>query len=147
MSGTERSLEERIREKLMVEDPDEESLVDALEDAIEIVEGRWSIRLKDDINQREPKDQAFTYLLGKYAAARVSDGGVAMSASREELYEHFDRKLVKELCKHGWIRHWDGQVQIRPRHYKHTADELAARYAERSVDTDTDRNTSTEGSQ
>ena len=137
---TERSLEERIREKLLVEDPDESSLVNALEGAIEIVEGSWSIRLKDDINQRDPKDQVFTFLLATYAAARVSDGEVSMSSRREELYEHFDRKLVKEACEHGWIRHWDGQVQIRPRHYKHTAAELAARYADRSVDTGGGRN-------
>jgi predicted house-cleaning noncanonical NTP pyrophosphatase (MazG superfamily) len=142
---TEQSLEERIREKLMVEDPDEDSLVDALEDVIQIVDGRWSIRFKDDINQRDPTYQVFTYLLGKYAAARVSDGEVSMSATREELYEHFDRKLVKEVCEHGWIRHWDGQVQIRPRHYKHTVDELAARYANRPVDTDTDRSEGGDG--
>jgi len=138
--GTNQSLEERIHEKLVVAEPDEDALVDALWDSIEIVEGSWALRLKDGIDEREPKDQVFTYLLGKYAAARVSDGGVPMSASRAELYEHFDRKLVKGVCEHGWIRHWDGEVQIRPRHYKHTADELAARYADRSVHTETDRN-------
>jgi len=130
VSDTEQSLEKKIREKLVVNDPDEGALVDALGDAIEIVEGRWSIRLKDGIDEREPKDQVFTYLLGKYAAARVSGGEVPMSASREELYEHFDRKLIKKVCEHGWIRHWDGHVQIRPRQYKHTADEFAARYAD-----------------
>lgn len=132
---TEQSLEEQIHEKLVVDEPDEDALVDALEGAIEIVNGSWRIVVHDEIENREPKDRVFTYLLAKYAAARVSDGGVSMSASRGELNEHFDRQVVKGVCEHGWVRHWNGQVQIRPRHYKHTADELARRY----VDTETDR--------
>jgi len=127
---TERSLEDRIREKLLVEEPDETALVAALEDAIEIVERSWSIRLTDDGNQRDPTDRVFTYLLGKYAAARVSDGSVSMAATRKELYQHFDRGLVKDVCEHGWVRHWDGHVQIRPQFYKHTAAELSRRYAD-----------------
>lgn len=125
---TNQSLEEQIREQLVVDEPDEDALVDALEGAIEIVDGSWSIRLHDDIDIRDPEDQTFTYLLARYAASRVSDGEAPMTATRSELYEHFDRKLVKEFCEHGWIRHWDGKVQIRPRHYKHTAAELATRY-------------------
>jgi len=136
--STEQSLEEQIREKLLVDGPDEEALVEALETAIEIVEGRWSIRLKDGINERRPTDQVFTYLLGKYAAARVSDGEVSMSASRKELYEYFDRRLVQEVCAHDWIRHWGGRVKIQPRHYTHTADNLAARYAAPSPEHDAD---------
>lgn len=132
--STKQPLAEQIRNKLVVDEPDEVALVDALEGAIEIVDGSWRIAVRDEIEQREPKDQVFSYLLAKYAAARVSDGGVPMTATREELYEHFDRQLVKEVCEHGWVRHWDGNVQIRPNFYKHTADELAARYANQSVD-------------
>jgi hypothetical protein len=140
-ADTDQSLAERIREQLVVEEPDETALVAALEDAIEIVERSWSIRLTDDGNQRDPKDRVFTYLLGKYAAARVSDGSVSMAATRKELYQHFDRGLVKDVCEHGWVRHWDGRVQIRPQFYKHIADKLAARYADRSVDTGSERKT------
>ena len=136
---TEQTLAEQIRDKLVVDEPDEVALVDALEGAIEIVDGSWRIAVRNGIEGREPKDQVFTYLLAKYAAAQVSDGDVPMTATRGELYEHFDRQLVKEVCEHGWVRHWDGNVQIRPNFYKHTADELAARYEDRLVDTDTDR--------
>jgi hypothetical protein len=139
MSDTEQSLKEQIHDKLVVDEPNEDALVDALEDAIEIVRGSGPLRLKDGIAELKPKDQIFAFLLGKYAATRVSDGDVLMSASRKELYEHFDRKLVKEMCEHGWIRHWEGQVQIRPRFYKHTADELAARYADRTLSPDTNQ--------
>ena len=134
VDGTGQSLEERIHEQLVVEEPDETALVDALEGGIEIVDGRWSLNIKDTLSEREQKDRVFTYLLGKYAAARVSDGDSSMAATREELYQHFDRGLVKDVCEHGWVRHWDGQVQIRPQFYKHLAAELSRRYA----DTDTD---------
>jgi len=136
---TDHTLAEQIRDKLVVDEPDEVALVDALESAIEIVDGSWQIAVCDGIERREPRDQVFTYLLAKYAAARVSDGEVPMTAAREELYEHFDRQLVKEVCEHGWVRHWDGYVQIRPNFYKHTADELAARYAHQSLHTGEDQ--------
>jgi len=125
---TEQSLSEQSRRELIVDEPDEIALVEALEGAIEIVDGSWHIQVRDGIEEREPKDQVFTYLLAKYAAARVSDGDAGMAATRRELYEHFGHKLVKEVCEHGWVRHWNGNVQIRPDFYTHTADELAARY-------------------
>ena len=126
------TLADLIREKLVVDEPDEDELVNALEEVIEIVNDSWRIVVHDEIEEREPKDRVFTYLLAKYAAARVSDGEAPMAATREELYQHFDRGLVKDVCEHGWVRHWDGYVQIRPQFYVHTAAELKRRY----VDTD-----------
>jgi len=134
---TRNTLSERIEKQLIVDEPDASALVEALEGAIEITNGRWKIRLCDRIEEREPKDQVFTYLLAKYAAARVSDVDVCMLVKRRELYEHFGREIVKEVCEHGWVRHWDGYVQIRPSFYKHTADELASRYGQRQSQTET----------
>ena len=132
---TEQTLADLIREKLVVDEPDEDELVNALEEVIEIVDGSWQIVVHDEIEEREPKDRVFTYLLANYAAARVSGGEAPMAATCEELYQHFDRGLVKDVCEHGWVRHWDGYVQIRPQFYVLTAPVLNARY----VDTDTDR--------
>ncbi len=129
MTANKQTLQERIEEQLIVEEPDATALVDALEGAIKIVNGKWKIRACDEIEIRDDKDQVFTYLLAKYAAARISDGDVSMAVKRNELYDHFDRKVVKEVCDHGWVRHWDGYVQIRPQFYQHAADELARRYA------------------
>jgi len=137
-NGTDHTLAEQIREKLVVDEPDEVALVDALEGAIEIIDGSWRIAVRNEIEERECKDQVFTYLLAKYAAARVSDGAVPMTATRKELSEHFDRQLVKEVCEHGWVRHWDGYVQIRPNFYKYAAEELTARYASQSLQSATD---------
>jgi hypothetical protein len=128
------TLAEKIRGKLVVDEPDEDELVNALEEVVEIVDGSWRIVVHDEIEKREPMDRVYTYLLAKYAAARVSDGDSPIAATREELYQHFDRGLVKNVCEHGWVRHWDGNVQIRPQFYVHTAAELNARY----VHTDTD---------
>ena len=133
--ASETALAEKIREALVVDDPDEDELVSSLEGVVEIVDGSWRIVVHDEIEEREPKDRVFTYLLAKYAAARLSDGESPMAATREELYQHFDRGLVKDICKHGWVRHWDGNVQIRPQFYSHTAAELNALY----VDMDTDQ--------
>lgn len=122
------TLADKIQDALVVDEPDEKELVDALAGAIEITDGSWTLNVNDAIEAREPKDQVFTYLLGKYAAARVSDGEAPMAAKRDELYRHFDRKLVKVVCEHGWVKHWDGYVQIRPDLYQHTATELSVRY-------------------
>ena len=129
------TLAEKIREKLVVDEPDEDELVNALEGVTEIVDESWRIVVFDEIEEREPKDRVITYLLAKYAAARVSDGDSPIVATREELNQHFDRGLVNDVCEHGWVRHWDGNVQIRPLFYVHTAAELNARY----VDTGTDQ--------
>jgi len=131
---SDKPLSKQIHEKLVVDEPDEVVLVDALENAVEIVNGSWRINVCEPMEKREPKDRVFTYLLAKYAAARVSDGGVSMAAARNELHEHFDRQLVKEVCEHGWVRHWDGSVQIRPNFYKHAADELARRYVDKPAE-------------
>jgi hypothetical protein len=138
LDGTDQSLAERIREQLVVEEPDETALVAALEGVLEIVDGRWSLTINDGLSERDPTDRVFTYLLGKYAAHRVSDGSVSMAATREELYQHFDRGLVKDVCEHDWVGHWDGHVQIRPQFYKPLAAELSRRYADTGKERDFD---------
>lgn len=130
----ERGLKEKIREALVIDEPDEDELVNALEGAVEIADGSWRIVVRDEIDEREPKDRIFTYLLAKYAAWRVSEGSVSMAAKREELYQHFDRGLVNDVCEHGWVKHWDGHVQIRPEFYVHTAAELNDRYGDTEVE-------------
>jgi len=128
--NTDRTLAEEIRDTFVVDEPDEDELVYALEGVIEIVDRSWRIVVHDEIEDREPKDRVFTYLLAKYAAARVSDSDSPVVATREELNQHFDRGLVKDVCEHGWVRHWDGNVQIRPPFFVHTAAELNARYVD-----------------
>lgn len=123
-----RSLEEKIRDALVIEEPDEGELADSLKDAVEIVDETWDINLKSGIYDREPKHQVFTYLLAKYAAARLSKGESSLAASRDELTALFDREVVNEVADHGWVKAWDSNIKIRSEFYEHTAAELAWRY-------------------
>jgi len=131
-SSVERDAElaEEIRDKLVIEEPDAESLLKAVEDAIEIIDGRYSVRLKDEIYEREPSHQVMTYLLGRYCAARISDGEVSAATDRSDLIDRFDRNVVADAINHGWIEHWDARVRLSPRSYDATAKELEARYAD-----------------
>lgn len=126
--GDDCSLQERIRDKLLVDEPDEDALVDALDGAVSIVRGSWRIVVEDGMGEREPKDRVFTYLLAKYAASRVSDGEAPLEASIAELRDHFGHEIIREVADHGWVRTREGFLSVRPAFYQHLADEMAARY-------------------
>jgi len=138
-SDTEQSLAEQIQEKLVIEEPDAESLLNAVEGGIEIIDGRYSVILKDEIHDRDPSHRVMTYLLGRYCAARLSDGEVSAATDRADLIDRFGRNVVADAINHGWIEHWDSRVRLNPRSYDAAAKELAARYGQRTVNPATEQ--------
>jgi hypothetical protein len=118
---------EKIRDRLVIDEPDE-SFVDALEGAVRITNQTWRVLPTDGIWKRRSQDRVFTYLLAQYAASRLSGREVPMFVTRAELYDHFDRATVKQVCEHDWVRNWDGKLQIEPNALFDTAEVLADLY-------------------
>lgn len=127
-------LKDEIHEKLVVPEPDAETLLDAVEGAVEIVRGRHTIALDESIHNRDPTHRVMTYLLGRYCATRLSDGQVSMATDRADLIDRFGRNIVADALGHGWIDYWDGRVRIRPELLDAAAKELAREYADELED-------------
>ena len=131
--GPKRTLAESIADALVIDEPDEDTLVGALKDVIGIVDGTWGLVVYDEIEEREAEDQVFTYLLGKYAASVVSDNEVSRDAHIKELEQHFDQQAIEAVCNHDSTHYWDDSVQIRPQFYKAVAADLGERYGSRGT--------------
>lgn len=131
----ERSLDDRIREEMVVDIPDDADLIGAIGGAVEIVRGSWKLKLTEKIEERGPQEKAFTYLLAAYAANIVSDGERPPSVTRAELTDVFGTEVAENIAWHGWVRTFDGYAEIRPECLTHATQELKRRF----VDTGTDR--------
>jgi hypothetical protein len=123
-------LHEQIHERLVVEEPNAEQLLAAVEGAVQIVRGRHTVLTTDCIHDREPTDRVITYLLGRYCATRLSDGSVSMATDRSDLIDRFGRDVVNDALGHGWIEHWDESVRLRPQLLNAAAEEIARKYAD-----------------
>jgi len=124
----EQPLDQRIREEMVVDVPDDADLVGAIDGAVEIVRGSWKLKLTEKIGQREPQEKVFTYLLAAYAANIASDGERPPSVTREELSDVFGKEVADDAAWHGWLRTYDGYAEIRPECIPHVTDELKRRY-------------------
>ena len=124
----EQPLDQRIREEMVVDVPDDADLVGAIDGAVEIVRGSWKLKLTEKIGQREPQEKVFTYLLAAYAANIASDGERPPSVTREELSDVFGKEVADDAAWHGWLRTYDGYAEIRPECIRHVTDELKRRY-------------------
>jgi len=82
---TNMDLHDAIHERLVVDEPDHEQLLAAVEGAVEIVRGRYRVLTTDAIHERPPVDRVLTYLLGRYCAERLSDGAVSAQTDRADL--------------------------------------------------------------
>ena len=123
-------LEDRIREEMVVEIPDDVDLLDAIGGAIEIVRGSWKLKLTEKIKERDDREKVFTYLLAAYAANIASDGERPPTVTREELSDVFGDEIANDVAWHGWVRTYDGYAEIDPDALRHATDELAARYGD-----------------
>lgn len=124
------SLHEKIHEQLVVEEPDDEALLDAVEGCVEITEARHEVLVTDEIHERPPIHRVMTYLLGRYCAVRLSDNQVSAETDRDDIIERFGRDVYGDAIAHGWIEHWDSRVRLNPRCYDAAAKELAAKYGD-----------------
>jgi len=124
-----KSLHDQIHDRLVVDEPDADDLFSAVGDSIQIVRGTHEILLQDDIYNRDPAHRVMTYLLGRYCASRLSDGGVPLATDRADLNERFGRDCVDDAITHGWIEHWDNRVRLNPRFHDAASKELSVRYA------------------
>jgi len=124
------TLKEDIHDNLVVPEPDADTLLDAVEGALQIVRGRHTVVLNDAIHERTPTHRVLTYLLGRYCAARLSDGRVSMATDRADLIDRFGRDVVDDALAHGWIERWDDRVRLQPNLLEATAEELVREYAD-----------------
>lgn len=122
------TLEDRIREEIVVDVPDDADLLGAIGGAVEIVRGSWKLKLTEKIEERDQQEKAFTYLLAAYAANIASDGKRAPSVTREELIDVFGADIAEDVAWHGWVRTYDGYAEIRPECLTHATKELKRRY-------------------
>jgi hypothetical protein len=129
-----RPLEDRIREELVVDIPDDADLIEAIGGAVEIVRGSWKLKLTEKIEERDQQEKAFTYLLAAYAANIASDGERPPSVTRRELTDVFGADVAEDVAWHGWVRTYDGYAEIRPECLTHATKELKRRYVERDGD-------------
>lgn len=125
-----RPLDDRIREEMVVDIPDDADLLAAIGGAVEIVRGSWKLKLTEQIRGRDPQEKAFTYLLAAYAANIASDGERPPSVTREELADVFGADIADDIAWHGWVRTYDGYAEIRPECLTHATQELARRYGD-----------------
>jgi len=134
MSGSDRNadspLEDRIREEMVVEIPEDADLLGAIAGAVEIVRGSWKLKLTEEIEGRYAQDKAFTYLLAAYAANIASDGERPPSVTREEMTDVFGPEVAEDVAWHGWVRTYDGYAEIRPECLNHATKELKNRYGD-----------------
>jgi len=125
---SDKSLHDEIHETLVIEEPEADALLAAVEGCVQITDGNHSVLLTDEIHNREPAHRVMTYLLGRYCAARLSDGDVSAETDRADLIERLGHNVVGDALAHAWIDHWGSRVRLRPRSYDAVARELARRY-------------------
>jgi hypothetical protein len=135
-SDGDRPLEDRIREEMVVEMPNDADLLGAIGGAVEIVRGSWKLKLTEKIEERDPEEAAFTYLLASYAANIVSDGERPPTVTRDELTDVFGSEVADNLAWHGWVRTYDGYAEIRPDCLIHATEELKSRYDDAETNQD-----------
>jgi len=123
-------LEDRIREEMVVEIPDDVDLLEAIGGTVEIVRGSWKLNLTQKFKERDDREKVFTYLLAAYAANIASDGERPPTVTREELSDVFGDEIANDVAWHGWVRTYDGYAEIHPDNLRHATDELASRYGD-----------------